>query len=179
MEVYGSALTALGRTQEAIAYLEAHRQPVRAAVELALGRSYLHSESPEKGMEILKHLYFTMPASSEADEAAALLTAAGSGLEGSYSDEKSRADLLAKAGRWGEAERAYRELESTAPAEELGNVEVALASVLRHTNAGEGRALLEQAQASGEANAQRLYLLGEIARSDDNESASWPQTWSA
>jgi len=30
-----------------------------------------------------------------------------------------------------------------------GNVEVALASMLRHTNAGEGRALLEQAQASG------------------------------
>lgn len=63
--VYGNALAAQGRTQEAITYLEAHRQPVRAAVELALGRSYLHSESPEKGMEILKHLYFTMPVSSE------------------------------------------------------------------------------------------------------------------
>jgi soluble lytic murein transglycosylase len=167
--VYGSALNAQGRTQEAIAYLEAHRKPVRAAVELALGRSYLHSESPEKGMEILKHLYFTMPASSEADEAAVLLTAAGSGIEGSYSDEKGRADLLAKAGHWGEAERVYRQLESKAPAEERGNVEVALASVLRHTNAGEGRAMLEQAQASGEGNAQRLYLLGEIARSADNE----------
>ena len=58
--VYGSALSAQGRTPEAIAYLEAHRQPVRAAVELALGRSYLHSESPEKGLEILKHLNFTM-----------------------------------------------------------------------------------------------------------------------
>ena len=167
--VYGSALSAQGRTQEAIAYLEAHRQPMRAAVELALGRSYLHSESPEKGMEILKHLYFTMPVSSEADEAATLLTAAGSGLEGSYSDEMGRADLLAKAGRWGEAERTYRQLESTAPAGERGNVEVALASVLRHTNASEGRALLEQAQASGEANAERLYLLGEIARNNDNE----------
>ena len=169
--VYGSALSAQGRTPEAIAYLEAHRQPVRAAVELALGRSYLHSESPEKGLEILKHLNFTMPVSSEADEAATLLTAAGSGLEGSYSDEMGRADLLAKAGRWGEAERIYRELESTAPAGEQGNVEVALASVLRHTNAGRERALLEQAQASGEANAERLYLLGEIARSDDKEGA--------
>jgi len=167
--LYGNALTSLGRTQEAIAYLEAHRQPVRASLELALGKSYLHSERPEKGMEILKHLYFTMPASFEADQAAILLTGAGSGIEGSYPEEMGRAELLAKAGRWGEAERVYREWENKAPAEERGNVEVALASVLRHTNAGEGRALLEQAQASGEANAQRLYLLGEIARSDANE----------
>ncbi len=35
----------------------------------------------------------------------------------------------------------------------------------------EARALLEQVQASGEANAQRLYLLGEIARNENNESA--------
>src|SRR5208282_5527724 len=111
------------RTQEAIAYLEAHRQPVRASVELALGRSYLHSERPEKGTEILKHLYFTMPASSEAEEAATML---GSGIEGSFSDEKGRADLLAKAGHWGEAERIYRGLQSKAPAEDRGDVEVAL-----------------------------------------------------
>ena len=37
--------------------------------------------------------------------------------------------------------------------------------------AAEGRALLEQVQASGEANAQRLYLLGEIARNENNENA--------
>jgi soluble lytic murein transglycosylase len=171
VDVYGSALNAQGRTQEAITYLEAHRQPVRASVELALGKSYLRSNHPEKGMEILKHLYFTMPASAEAVEAAAQLTARGSLLEGSYGDEKTRADLLAKAGRWNEAANAYRQLQSTASATELSNVQVALASALRHTNASEGRTLLEQVQASGEANAQRLYLLGEIARNDNNESA--------
>ena len=49
---------------------------------------------------------------------------------------------------------------------------MALAAALRHTSdAAEGRALLEQVQASGEANAQRLYLLGEIARNENNESA--------
>ena len=171
VDIYGNAMTAQGRTQEAIAYLEAHRQPVRARVELALGKSYLHSERPEKGMEILKHLYFTMPASPEAAEAATLLTAAGSALEGSYEDERMRADLLAKAGLWEAAERAYRELESKAPPVELGNVQVGLAAVLRHTSPGEGRTLLEGAQATGEANAQRLYLLGEIARGVDNESS--------
>ena len=163
--------TAQGRTQEAIAYLEAHRQPPRASVELALGKCYLRSEHPEKGMEILKHLYFTMPTSGEAADAAAMLTASGSALEGSYADEKTRAELLAKAAQakpiyWPDAVRAYRLLESKASAAELGGVQVALAAALRHTNPGESRALLEQVQASGEANAQRLYLLGEIARNE-------------
>jgi soluble lytic murein transglycosylase len=171
VDVYGSALSAQGKNQEAIAYLEAHRQPTRASVELALGKCYLRTEHPEKGMEILKHVYFTMPASAEAIDAGTQLTAAGSSLEGSYADEKTRADLLAKAGRYSDAAHAYRVLESKAPAAELGAVEVALAAALRHSNAAESRTLLGQVQASGEANAQRLYLLGEIARSENNESA--------
>ena len=169
--IYGNALARQGRTQEAIAYLEAHRQPVRASIELALGKSYLKSEHPEKGMEVLKHLYFTMPLSPEADEAAAQLTAAGSSLEGSYSDQKARADLLAGAGRWAEAERAYRELAARAPASEQDDVEIALASAMRRYNPSGARSILERSEARGEANAQRLYLLCEIARSDDNSSA--------
>ena len=169
--LYGSALARLGRTQEAIAYLEAHRLPARAAVELALGKSYLRSEHPEKGMEVLKHLYFTMPLSPEADDAAAQLKAAGSALEGSYADQKARADLLAGAGRWGEAERAYRELQNRAAAEQQDDVEIALASILKRSNPGGARSMLERSEATGEANAQRLYLLCEIARGDDNESA--------
>lgn len=171
VDVYGSALAAQGKTQEAVAYLEAHRLPTRASVELALGSCYLHTDHPEKGMAVLRHLYFTMPSSAEAADAATRLTATGSALEGSYSDEKARADLLAKAARWADAVHAYRQLESTAPAAELGSVEVALASALRHTNPGEARSLLAQVQASGEANAQRLYLLGEIARSENNTGA--------
>ena len=171
VDVYGSALAAQGKTEAAIAYLEAHRLPVRATVELALGKCYLRTSHPEKGIEILKHLYFTMPSSAEATEAATRLTAAGSGLEGSYSDGKTRADLLAKTGHWNDAVNAYRQLERAASAVELGSVEVGLAAALRHTNPAEGRALLEQVQASGEANAQRLFLLGEIARNENNESA--------
>jgi len=171
VDVYGSALAAQGKTQEAIAYLEAHRLPTKASVELALGKSYLHTDHPEKGMEILKHLYFTMPSSTQAAEAVTQLTAMGSTLEGSYNDEKTRADLLAKAARWSDAAQAYRRLLRTAPAAELGSVEVALASTLRHTSPAEGRTMLEQLQASGEANAQRLYLLGEIARNQNNDSA--------
>lgn len=172
VDLYGSSLASQNKTQEAITYLEAHRQPLKASVELALGKCYLHTDFPEKGMAILKHLYFTMPASTEAVEAATVLTAHGSALEGSYSDEKTRADLLSKAGRWADAAHEYRELQSKAPATDLSDVEVALAAALRHTSdSAEGRTLLEQAQASGEANAQRLYLLGEIARNENNENA--------
>jgi soluble lytic murein transglycosylase len=176
VDVYGNALNWLGRTAEAIAFLEEHRQPVRASVELALGKCYLHSAHPERGMEILKHLYFTMPTSDQAADAASLLTANGSALEGSYADEKMRADLLAKAAAakpayWADAAHAYRLLESRAPSAELATVQVALAAALHHTNAGESKALLEQIEATGEANAQRLYLLGEIARNGDNENA--------
>jgi soluble lytic murein transglycosylase len=171
VDVYGSALSAQGKTQEAIAFLEAHRQPLKASVELALGKCYLRTDHPEKGMEILRHLYFTMPTSAEATDAAAQLTAAGSNLEGSYNDERTRADLLAKAGRYNDAAQAYRILESRAPATELGGIEVALAMALRHSNVAESRALLDQVQVSGEANAQRLYLLGEVARNAGNESA--------
>jgi len=171
VDIYGSALLAQNRTQDAIVYLEAHRVPQRASVELALGRSYLHSAHPEKGMEILKHLYFTMPTSDQAVDAATLLTASGSALEGSYTDEKTRADLLAKAGRWNDAVRAYRLLEGLAPVTELPAVEISLAAALRHTNEAESRNLLGQVQAVGEANAQRLYQLGEIARNDNRKDA--------
>ncbi len=171
VDVYGSALAAQGKPQEAVAYLEAHRLPTKAALELALGRSYLQTEHPEKGMEILRHLYFTMPSSAQAAEAATQLTANGSALQGSYIEEKTRADLLAKSGHWTDAVHAYRQLESTAPPAELGSVQVALASALRHTNSSESVSLLNQVQATGEANAQRLYLLGEIARSENNIAA--------
>jgi soluble lytic murein transglycosylase len=171
VDIYGSALLAQNRAPDAIVYLEAHRVPQRASVELALGRSYLHSAHPEKGMEILKHLYFTMPTSDQAADAATLLTASGSALEGSYADEKTRADLLAKSGRWNDAVRAYRLLEGLAPVTELPAVEISLAAALRHTNEVESRSLLGQVQAVGEANAQRLYQLGEIARNDSRKDA--------
>ena len=169
--LYGNALARVGRVQEAITYLEAHRQPVRASVELALGKSYLKSEHPEKGMDTLKHLYFTMPLSPEADEAATQLTAAGSSLQSSYADQKARADLLAAGGRWAEAERAYRELAPSAPEAEQDDVEIALASAMRHGNPSGARSILERSQAKDEANAQRLFLLCEIARGDDNVTA--------
>ncbi|MDR3764718.1 MAG: transglycosylase SLT domain-containing protein [Acidobacteriota bacterium] len=169
--LYGGALDATGHAQDAVNYLEAHRAPQRASVELALGKAYLHAQNTVKGGEILRHVYFTMPVSEQAEDAAVALSSASLALEGRYQDEKIRADLLAKGGRPADAVKVYRELEERAPLNEIGNVQVALAATLRKSNPTEARRLLQQAQATGEANAQRYYLLVEFARSDNDESA--------
>ena len=46
-EVYGSALLAQGKPEEAIAVLEAHRTPAHATVELALGTPTALGEPPQ------------------------------------------------------------------------------------------------------------------------------------
>ena len=67
--LYGSALLAENRAQDAIAVLEKDRQPPRADLELALGRAYAAAGQPAKAAEILRNLYITMPLSAEASQA--------------------------------------------------------------------------------------------------------------
>jgi soluble lytic murein transglycosylase len=170
--VYGEALVASGRASEAINFLEANRAPTRADAELALGQAYMNSGNPAKGMEILRHLYLTLPLSTEAAQAGAELIAKGSSSAGSYGDLKTHASLLAQGNRWTDATREYRQLLNMAPPAERGEIEVRLGDALRHSGGGdarEGRDLLQHAQATGEANAQRLYNLVEIARTEGNE----------
>jgi len=170
--VYGEALVASGRASEAINFLEANRAPTRADAELALGQAYMNSGNPAKGMEILRHLYLTLPLSTEAAQAGAELIAKGSSSAGSYGDLKTHAALLAQGNRWTDATREYRQLLNMAPPAERGEIEVRLGDALRHSGNGgarEGRDLLQHAQATGEANAQRLYNLVEIARTEGNE----------
>jgi soluble lytic murein transglycosylase len=170
--VYGEALVASGRASEAINFLEANRAPTRADAELALGQAYMNSGNPAKGMEILRHLYLTLPLSTEAAQAGAELIAKGSSSAGSYGDLKTHAALLAQGNRWTDATREYRQLLNMAPPAERGEIEVRLGDALRHSGGGdarEGRDLLQHAQATGEANAQRLYNLVEIARTEGNE----------
>ena len=67
--LYGNALLAENRAQEAITVLEKNRQPPRADLELALGRAYAAAGQPGKAAEILRNLYITMPLSPEASQA--------------------------------------------------------------------------------------------------------------
>ena len=52
--LYGTSLLAENHAQEAIAVLEKNRQPPRADLELALGRSYAAAGQPVKAAEILR-----------------------------------------------------------------------------------------------------------------------------
>ncbi len=169
--IYGEALTASNRAPEAVEYLEAHRTPTRADVELALGHACISSGNPVKGTEILRHLYFFMPVSPEATQAGAELITRGYSLSINYVEVKTHAGLLARANRWADAAREYRQALVLAPPEERGDMQVALGTALRRSgNQREGRDLLQRAQASGEADAQRLDNLVEIARAEENDA---------
>jgi soluble lytic murein transglycosylase len=170
--IEGNALVANDRAAEAVKLLESNRLPTRADVELALGRAYLKTDNGARGMEILRRVYFNFPTSYEATQAQSVLVAQGSDLQGTYEDRRTRADLLARAGRWSDAAVEYRALTVDAPEAERGNMQVMLAAALRKTgNTTESTQLLQSANATGEYNARRLYLLGEIARSNDDEPA--------
>ncbi len=173
--IYGSALLAAGRPQEAVRYLEEYRSPTRADVELALGRAYVKAGNSLKGAEILRRIYFTMPLSAEADEANADLNALAATTQlppVKYEDRRMRAGLLANGNRWADAAREYRSLTNDAPPSDRVTMLVQLGVALRRSgNSREARQILESTDASTDvaANGQRLYNLGEIARSDEDE----------
>jgi soluble lytic murein transglycosylase len=175
VDIYGNTLVATGKAQEAIAFLEANRAPTRADIELALGRAYVNAGQQAKGGEILRHLYITMPTSAEAEAAGAdvrSLEAAGVLPPAVYGERKQRAALLAQTNRFADAAREYRALLSDAPPEERPALQVALGAALRKSgNLKEANDLLQSTQATGETNALRLYNIGEIVRSQDNDQA--------
>jgi soluble lytic murein transglycosylase len=56
---YANALVADGRAPEAVELLESDRQPVRADLELVLGRAYEAAGQPAKALAIFRNLYYT------------------------------------------------------------------------------------------------------------------------
>ncbi len=175
VDIYGNALVASGHSAEAITFLEANRKPAKPDVELALGRAYIKAGQQAKGGQILRHLYMTMPTSAEADAASSDLKdleASGVLPPATYAERKQRAELLLRANRFSDAVTEYRALVSMAPPEDVSELEVSLGTALRRSgNLKDAAQLLKDVQASGELNAIRLYNLGEIARTQDDESA--------
>jgi len=175
VDIYGNSLVASGHPAEAVAFLEENRLPTRADVELALGRAYVSAGQQAKGGEILRHLFITMPSSTEAEAAgtdAKSLEASGILPPPVYGERKQRAALLAQASRFADAAKEYRTLLGDAPPEERPALQVALGTALRRSGSlKEANDLLQSTQATGEVNAIRLYNIGEIARSQDNDAA--------
>jgi len=167
------AVLALGRPAEAIAILEGDRLPTRADFELTLGRAYAAVEQPAKAAAALRSVFYGMPLAGEADDAEKeLIALAGRVAPATMAERKTRAELLAKGKRFADAATEYRALLGDSALQDRPALEVALAGVLRQNNRQrDARQILDSLQdATGEVAAQRLYNLGEIARSADDDA---------
>ena len=168
---YASVLFDEGRSQEAAALLEKDRLPVRSDIELALGRAYDLAGERQKAVDAFRNVYFNIPNSSEADAAGAALRKLG--VAGSLAERRTRADLLFKSKHYGEAANEYRDLVNESAAPERIEIQLALATSLEKSgHSQDARHLLTSMGAQqGDAEAERLYLLSETARSTSDENS--------
>jgi soluble lytic murein transglycosylase len=169
--VYASALLTEGRAQEAAALLEKDRTPVRSDLELTIGRAYEAAGDHEKAASAFRKLYFNLPNSAEADAAGTELRKLG--ISGSLAERRTRADLLFKAKHYDEAARDYRDLVGEVSPPERPGVQLALAGSLEKSGKSpDARQLLtNMGVQTGDAEAQRLYLLSETQHSTSDEDA--------
>ena len=169
---YATALLNEGRAAEAAELIEKRRTPTRADVELALGRAYVALGQSAKAVDTLANLYYSMPASSEADAANAELKKLPS-TPATIAQRRMRAGLLVKAKRYDDAVAEYRELVIHGAPEDRAGAQLDLADALHR--AGRNReAKAEIANLSGataDQNAQRLYILGEVAWASSENDA--------
>ncbi|HVN20348.1 MAG TPA: transglycosylase SLT domain-containing protein [Dongiaceae bacterium] len=169
---YANALLSEGRAAEAAELLEKDRLPVRSDIELAVGRALAAIGQGAKASDAFSNIYYNMPTSSDADTAYAELKKLSITGQPSAMQRKTRADLLMKAHRYSDAADEYRELLVHAATADRPSLELALADAL-HRGGRNREAKSELTSVSGataEQNAQRLYLLAEVAwASDQNE----------
>ena len=166
---YATALVTEGRVSEAVELLEKNRLPTRSDIELELGKAYAAAHANAKAEEAFANLYYTMPAAPEADAAYAELKKLSIASQPTAVQQKTRAELLIKARRYGDAADEYRELLTHAVPAERPAAELAYADALHR--AGRNREAKAELTilpgATPEQSAHQLYILGEIAWSLD------------
>src|SRR5580704_6787632 len=170
---YANALITEGRAAEAAELLEKDRLPARSDIELAIGRAYAALGQHVKAADALANVYYNMPTAPEADAAYAELKKLPSMPSATPAQRKTRADLLMKAKRYNDAADEYRDLASHATPESRPAAELALAGAL-HRGGRNREAKAELTTLPGatpDQNAQRLYILGEVAWASDENAA--------
>jgi soluble lytic murein transglycosylase len=169
--IYATALLQEGRPAEAAALLESERSPVRSDLELTIGRAYAATGQNDKAAAAFRNVYFNLPSSPEADAAGAELRKLG--ISGGIAERRTRADLLFKSRHYADAATEYRGLVDAVPPTERAVVQLALAnSEEKSGQSREARQLLNSmGTQTADAEAQRLYLLSETARSTNDEDA--------
>jgi soluble lytic murein transglycosylase len=170
---YAGALLTEGRATEAAALLERDRTPARSDLELTLGRADAALGQNEKAALALANVYYNMPTAAEADAAYAELRKLPAIPPASEAQRRTRADLLLKARRYNDAVDDYRELVIHAAPAERPAATLTMADALHRAGRNrEAKAELTTLPgANADQNAQRLYILGEVAwASDENEA---------
>jgi soluble lytic murein transglycosylase len=172
--VFANALMQEGRPQDAANLLEGDRQPLRVDVEWNLGRAYEAAGDFAKAATIFRNIYLTMPLTGEAELADTELKklAGNTAIQPPSVDERrTRADLLLKGRRYADAANEYNDLLEAVSPNDRPTVQLSLATALLKSGRGkDGKKVLDPlAPGSAEINAHKLYLLGEIARSSDND----------
>ena len=167
---YAGALLTEKRAAEAVALLEKDRSPVRADIEFTIGKGYAALGQTAKAAEALANVYYNIPTAAEADEAYAELKRLPQTAPATSTQRKTRADLLMKAKRYGDAADEYRELVIHASQTDRPETVLALADALHR--AGRNREAKSELTtlpgATPDQQAQRLYILGEVAWASNN-----------
>lgn len=169
--IYATALIEEGRPQDAAALLEKDRAPVRSDVELTIGRAYEEAGDNQKAITLFRNIYFNLPNSGEADAAGRELRKLG--VSGTVAERHARADSLFKAKHYSDAAHDYKDLvEEVAPAERP-EAKLALAEALEKSDRSHDarQILTSMGVQTGDAEAERLYLLSETERSTSDEDA--------
>ena len=174
---YAGVLLLEGKAAEAVTLLEQDRLPVRSDLELALGRAHAAAGQTAKAAETFANIYYTMPASADADAAYGELKKLPSVPPPTATQLKTRADGLMSRKRYADAADEYRtlvnEISPNSNSTERSAIQLALADAL-HRGGKNHDAKLVLALVGGEGgdiNAHRLYLLGQVDfASNDNDA---------
>jgi soluble lytic murein transglycosylase len=162
-----------GQAAEAATLLEQIRTPVRSDLELALGRAYAASGQPAKAAEIFANIYYSTPASADADAAYSELRKLPSAPPPTFVQIKTRADGLMNRKRYAEAADEYRTLANQASISDKPALQISLADALHRGGKNHDARLVLAllGTSTGEVNAHRLYLLGQVAwAANDNDT---------
>jgi soluble lytic murein transglycosylase len=172
--LYASALLAADAPQRAAAYLEKHRLPLKADIEITLARAYLASGEKAKAQDIFRRIYFEMPTSVEAEGAAIELRTMGEQPPaGSFDQRHARVALLTKARRYQDALNELSPLVEQASPDKMLDIQTEFAAALYRARKRDDaqhlfESILVNPASSVDAKAQALYFLAEISRDKDD-----------
>lgn len=170
---YANVLLGEGRAADAAELLAKDRLPARSDIELAIGKAFASLGQTAKAAEAFANVYYNMPTSADADASYAELKKLPVATQATAAQRKTRADLLLKSHRYSDAADEYREILSRAEAADRPAAELALADALHRSgrNREAKTELSTVAGATPDQEAQRLYILAEVAwASDQNDT---------